>query len=239
MPSSKAQLKERAMINTPASTGGRPKLYNYYRSSASYRVRIALELKGIEYEYVPVHLRRDGGEHHHVEYLDLNPQGLVPMLAHDGIEIPQSLAIIDYLDRRFPEPPLIPTDPAQRAWALSVSQLIACEIHPLNNLRVLNYFQEECGWNEQARHVWYSHWIQEGFAVLERMLTHPRARTGRYCLGDWPTLADVYLVPQVYNARRFNVSIDEFPMIADIEASCLKLEAFQRAAPEAQPDAGS
>lgn len=227
------------MSSVPEIVGGKPKLYNYYRSSASFRVRIALGLKGLDYDYVPVHLRRDGGEHHHVEFLDRNPQGLVPMLEHDGLQIPQSMAIVDYLDRRFPEPPLIPTDPAQRAWALSITQLIACEIHPLNNLRVLNYFQEQCGWNEEARQIWYSHWIREGFAVLERMLTAPRSLTGRYCLGDWPTIADVFLVPQVYNARRFKVPIEEFPVIADIDSTCMKLDAFKHAIPEMQPDAGT
>jgi maleylacetoacetate isomerase len=221
----------------PQRAGSVPRLYSYFRSSAAYRVRIALALKGIEYEYIPVHLRREGGEHHLAEYLDHNPQGLVPMLEHEGIEIGQSLAIIDYLDRRFPEPPLIPSEPAARAWALSIAQLIACEIHPLNNLRVMNYLRDDCGWDEEGWQTWYRHWIEEGFAALERMLTHPRSRTGRYCMGEWPTIADAYLVPQVYNARRFKVSVESFPLIAGIEATCMKLDAFQRAAPEAQPDA--
>lgn len=212
-------------------------LYSYFRSSAAYRVRIALNLKGLEYRLLPVHLVRDGGENNRPEYLARNPQGLVPTLVTGrGDNLVQSLAIMEYLEETHPQPPLLPLDPIQRAQARAIAQAIACEIHPLNNLRVLQHLEQKLGFDEKARLEWYRHWIADGLAPLERMLADSPL-TGRYCIGDTPGLADCCLVPQLYNARRFDCPMDDYPTLVRIEQACLELEPFRRAAPEAQPDA--
>ena len=213
-------------------------LHSYFRSSASYRVRIALELKGLPYTYVPVHLLKDGGAQHAPPYQRLNPTELVPTLVdHDGHALGQSLAIMEYLDETQPEPALLPRDALGRARVRALAQTIACEIHPLNNLRVLQYLERDLKVTEAAKADWYRHWITLGFTALERMLAHNPA-TGRFCHGDTPGLADCCLVPQVANSRRFDTPLEVFPTIRRIETACLALPAFQRAAPQVQPDAG-
>jgi len=211
------------------------KLYGYWRSSAAYRVRIALALKEIAYDSVPVHLVKDGGEQKSPSYTAKNPQKLVPLLELDnGSLISQSLAIIEYLDEIAPTPPLLPSDPALRAKARSIALAIACDIHPLNNLRVLQYLTNQCGVSDANRSVWYSHWVVEGFEAIEKEIN---GFSGPYALGPVVTLADLCIVPQVYNARRFNVTLDQFPRILAVEEACLALKAFQTASPENQPDA--
>ncbi|HET7395272.1 MAG TPA: maleylacetoacetate isomerase [Gammaproteobacteria bacterium] len=210
--------------------------YTYFRSSAAYRVRIALNLKGLQADYRYVHLVKDGGQHHKPEYLKLNPQGLVPALVDDGQVLTQSLAIIEYLDETHPEPSLLPKDAAGRARVRALAQIVACEIHPVNNLRILKYLEKEFGVDENGRRKWYRHWVIEGFTALEKSLA-ANPSTGRFCHGDQPTLADLCLVPQVFNARRFEVDMESFPTIKRIDDECLKLEAFSMAAPERQPDA--
>jgi maleylpyruvate isomerase len=208
-------------------------LYDYFRSSAAFRVRIALNLKGVEAERRFVHLRR--GEQRDAAYLALNPQGLVPALTVGPRHLTQSLAIIEYLEEKFPDPPLLPQGHEDRAWVRAVALSIACDIHPLNNLRVLKYLGSQLGIEEPARDVWYRHWVEEGFTALERQLGERPA--ARFCFGESPTLADVCLVPQVANARRLRVPLDAFPRIAAIDAACLALPAFARARPEMNPDA--
>lgn len=212
-----------------------PVLYTYWRSSASYRVRIVLNLKGIEYESRAVNLVRDGGEQKKPEYLELNPQGLVPLLLVDGLAINQSLAIIEYLDERWPDPPLLPSDPGLRARVRSLALMVACDIHPLNNSGVHRYLGTEMGIGEDERLTWYRHWIEVGFHAIETRLAR-EPETGRFCQGDRPGLADIMLVPQVYNARRFDCDLGAFPRIMQINDACLQLDAFLDAAPEAQPD---
>lgn len=212
-------------------------LYTYFRSSAAYRVRIALNLKGLQTDYRYVHLVKDGGQHRKSEYRKLNPQGLVPVLVDDGNVLTQSLAIIEYLDETHPNPLLLPADPVGRARARALSQVVACEIHPVNNLRILKYLEKEFGIDEAGRKQWYRHWVVEGFTALERMLADNPA-SGKFCHGNTPTIADLCLVPQVYNARRFDVDMNAFPTIARIGAECLKLSAFSDAAPERQADFG-
>jgi maleylacetoacetate isomerase len=211
------------------------KLYTYFRSSSAYRVRIALNLKGLPYESVPVHLLRGGGEQHASSYAQLNPAELVPTLVDGDLALSQSLAIMEYLDEAHPSPPLLPGNALDRARIRTMAQSIACEMHPLNNLRVLQYLQREHQLDEAAKAHWYRHWITLGFTALEAQLSHPD--TGTFCHGNTPTLADCCLVPQVFNARRFDTPLDTFPTIRRIEAACLALEPFQRAAPEAQADA--
>jgi len=211
------------------------KLYSYWRSSAAYRVRIGLNLKGLPYEIVPVHLLRDGGEQHTPAFRAANPQGLVPVLQHGQRTMRQSVAILEYLDETWPDRPLLPAVARDRQRVRAIAQMVACDIHPLNNLRVLQYFDRE--WNVPApeRDEWVRHWIIEGFNAVEATLNdHPA--TGRYCEGNLPTLADCCLVPQVYNARRFGIDLSAFPTIARIEAACLELDAFDAARPERQPD---
>jgi maleylpyruvate isomerase len=208
-------------------------LHDYFRSSAAYRVRIALNLKGLEYERRFVHLRK--GEQRAPEYRKHNPQGLLPTLEVDGQELTQSLAIIEYLDETHPQPPLLPKAPADRAFVRAVALLIACDIHPIDNLRVLQYLAKTLAVDEPKRDDWYRHWIREGFDALEPMLA-ARA-TGRFCLGDTPTLADICLVPQVANAKRLNTPLDAYPRIRSVDAACLALPAFDRAQPQHQPDA--
>lgn len=212
------------------------RLHGYFRSSAAYRVRIALNLKGVAHEQVFHHLTRGGGEHRLPGFLALNPQGLVPALEEDGAVLTQSLAIIEYLEERFPEPPLLPKDALGRARVRAIALGIACDIHPLNNLRTLAYVTRDLGHSEAERTAWYRHWIADGFRGIEGLLAgHPA--TGRFCHGDRPGLADCVLVPQVFNARRFECDLAAFPTITRITAACEALPAFAAAAPSAQPDA--
>ena len=208
-------------------------LYGYFRSSAAYRARIALNLKGLAYEQRHVHLRR--GEQRGAEYLELNPQGFVPMLVVGDRRLTQSLAIIEYLEERHPSPPLLPQAPEERAWVRSVALAIACDIHPLNNTRVLKYLSKELRLDEPRRDEWYRHWVREGFEALEAQLA--RQGSGRFCHGDAPTMADVCLVPQVANANRLKVDLAPYPRIRAIDEACLALEPFAAAQPERQPDA--
>ena len=211
------------------------RLYSYWRSSAAYRVRIGLALKALRYETVPVHLLRDGGEQHSAEFREANPQELVPVLQHGARWVRQSLAILEYLDETWPDRPLLPALARDRARVRTLAQLVACDIHPLNNLRVLQYFEREWGVPQAERDDWVRHWIVAGFDAMEASLTdHPA--TGEFCEGDTPTIADCCLVPQVYNARRFGVDIARWPTIARIEKACLALPAFDAARPEKQPD---
>jgi len=212
------------------------RLYSYWRSSAAYRVRIALNLKGLPYETVPVHLLRDGGEQHSAQYREHNPQGLIPLLQHGQRNIRQSLAILEYLDETWPDSPLLPVPARERARVRGLAQAIACDVHPLNNLRVLRYFEHTWSVPQAERDEWVRHWIGEGFDAIEAMLAG-HLSTGTFCEGDTPTIADCCLVPQVYNARRFGVDMTRYPTIARIEAACLALPAFDAARPECQPDA--
>jgi maleylacetoacetate isomerase len=206
----------------------RPILYDYFRSSAAYRVRIALKLKGVNYEDRQVDLRED--EQKSAEYRALNPQGLVPMLEIDGHRLTQSLAIINYLDMCYPNVPLIPAMAAERAHVVAMAMTIACDIHPLNNLRVLHYLKGPLGQEQAARDDWYRHWIAEGFAALEAMAA-PRA--GRFLFGDGPTLADVCLVPQMFNARRLEAPLEAYPTLVRADAEANRLQAFAAAHPDA------
>ena len=211
-------------------------LYTYYRSSAAYRVRIALNLKGLPYTAVPVHLAR--GEQLAADYVARNPAGAVPLLELDGAgaRISQSLAIIEYLDETCPAPPLLPADALGRARVRSLALTVACEIHPLNNLRVLKHLGSTFGAGQPEKDDWYRHWVSDGFRVLETRLAN-EPDTGTYCHGEGPTLADCCLVPQVFNARRFQVDLDPFPTIRRIAAACEVLPAFAAAHPAVQPDA--
>jgi maleylpyruvate isomerase len=207
-------------------------LYHYALSSASYRVRIALALKGLRVDSVTLDLR--AGEQRLEKYLQVNSQGFVPALAlDDGAVLTQSVAIIEYLDEMHPHPPLLPQAPLARARVRALTHAIICDIHPLNNLRVLRYLEDELHQDKAARETWYRHWVQLGFSALERWLTRDGA-TGRFCHGDAPTIADVCLVPQVFNARRFAVDLTPYPRIVGIDAACRELEAFQGAAPDRQ-----
>jgi maleylacetoacetate isomerase len=209
------------------------KLYSYFRSSAAYRVRIALNLKGLAYETVPVHLIRDGGHNRRPEYRAVNPQMRVPAFITDtGDTLTQSLAIIEYLDETHPEPPLLPRDAVARAKVRALAELIACDIHPLNNVGPLRYLKNQMGQQQSAIDAWYHHWVIDGFEALESLIA-----PGPYACGKTVTLADVCLVPQVANARRLKVPLDKFPKIVSVDAACLALPAFDRARPENQPDA--
>lgn len=205
----------------------KPVLFDYSRSSASYRVRIALNLKGIAYDTVPVNLLQ--GEQREPEHRARNPQAMVPMLELDGLRITQSLAIIGYLEATRPDPPLMPPDPAEAAHVRALALTLACDVHPLNNLRVLKYLTGRLGQEEAARNQWIAHWVGEGFAALE-VLAGPRA--GRFLAGDAPTLADVCLVPQMFNARRFNVPVDDYPTLVRTDAEASRLKAFAAAHPD-------
>jgi len=210
------------------------KLYSFFRSSAAYRVRIALHWKGLRYEYAATHLRR--GEQSAPDYRALNPQALVPTLVDAGVALSQSLAIIEYLEEAYPETPrLLPSTPAERAIVRAMSQAIACEIHPLNNLRVLNYLKSEMGQAEAAADGWYRHWIAEGFAALETSI-RKHSTDGKHSFGGGVTLADVCLVPQVYNARRFRADLAPYPTLVGVAESLEAVPAFVAARPEAQPD---
>lgn len=209
------------------------KLYSYFRSSAAYRVRIALALKGLTYDYVPVHLLR--GEHKDAAYAGVSPTGLVPTLVTDaGDALGQSLAIIEYLDEVHPQPPLLPTEATERARVRALAQTIACEIHPLNNLRVLKYLVRELKVEEAAKDRWYAHWVRVGLETFEHELA--RLPPSTYCFGETPTLADCCLVPQVFNAQRFKVDLSGLPRTMAAFEACMALEAFQQAQPSACPD---
>jgi maleylpyruvate isomerase len=210
------------------------KLYNYFRSSAAYRTRIAVNLKGLKPENVFVHLVKN--EQRNADYLRLNPQGLVPTLVDGDEVITQSLAIIEYLDETHPSPPLLPGTAIDRARIRSIALAIACDIHPIDNLRVLRYLIREMKLSEADKDKWYAHWIREGLGPLESQLKND-PRTGRFCHGDIPTLADICLVPQLANARRGNIDVNDYPTLARIEAACNALPAFADAAPMKQPDA--
>jgi maleylacetoacetate isomerase len=209
------------------------KLYNYFRSSASFRVRIALHLKDLAYEYSAVHLAK--GEHKLASYSAVAADNLVPNLVVEGEHLSQSLAIMEFLDETHPEPALLPKDPLGRARVRALAQSIACEIHPLNNLRVLKYLSANLGLSEDQKNTWYRHWVREGLEAFERQLAlGPRSS---YCYGDTPGLADCCLVPQIFNGQRFNVNLDGLPLTMSAFEACMKLEAFQKAQPSACPDA--
>ena len=211
-------------------------VYGYFRSSAAFRVRIALNLKGIVPEWKFVHLLKDGGQQHAPGYRAVNPQELIPTLIHDGHTIGQSLAIIEYLDEMKPEPPVLPRDAAGRARVRQLADMVACDIHPVNNLRVLLHLRDDFGASEEKRAAWQRHWISLGFAAIETLLAGSR-QTGRYCHGDTPTLADICLIPQLANARRVNLDLSPYPTILRIEQTALAHPAFAAALPAAQPDA--
>ncbi|HEX3708338.1 MAG TPA: maleylacetoacetate isomerase [Pseudolabrys sp.] len=209
------------------------KLYSFFRSSAAYRVRIALNLKGMPCEIVPIHMRKEGGQHRKPDYRAVNPQMRVPALELDnGDVLTQSLAIIEYLDEIHPEPPLLPADPVERARVRAIAQMVACDIHPLNNLLVLLHLKNTLKHEQAEIDAWYHHWVIEGFTAIEAMIA-----PAPYACGARVSLADACLVPQVYNARRLNVPLDRFPKIVAADAACLKLAAFDKAKPESQPDA--
>ncbi|MGP1615274.1 MAG: maleylacetoacetate isomerase [Pollutimonas bauzanensis] len=211
------------------------KLYSYFRSSAAYRVRIALNLKGLAYETVAVHLLKDGGQQLSDGYRQLNPTALVPTLADGDWAVGQSMAILEYLEETHPEPALLPAGARARARVRAIAQFIACDIHPLNNLRVLKYLKHTLEADEEARNAWYRHWVEQGLAAVETMLAgHPD--TGRYCHGAQPTFADLFLVPQVANARRYDCDLSAMPTVLRIDAACNELAAFRQAAPGNQPD---
>lgn len=209
------------------------KLYSYFRSSAAYRVRIALNLKDLPYDTVPIHLVKDGGHHKRAEYRSVNPQRRVPALALGaGPILVQSLAIIEYLDEIQPDPPLLPADALQRARVRAVAQIIACDIHPLNNSGTLAYLRDPLDQGTGVINAWYAHWVRDGFDAIEEMI-----RPGPYAFGSHVSLADICLVPQVANARRFKVPLDDYPKIVAVDAACRRIAAFDHASPENQPDA--
>lgn len=210
------------------------KLYGYFRSSAAFRVRIALNLKKLDYESAFIHLRR--GDQRQPGFLDVNPQGLVPALETDDALLIQSLPIIEYLDETYPSPPLLPRDAKGRARVRALAAIVACDVHPINNLRVLRYLLRPLGHDEAAVETWYNHWIAEGFGALERLLAGD-GQTGRFCHGDTPGLADVVLVPQVFNAHRYqSLDLTPYPTIVRIYETCLDIDAFAAAHPDRQPD---
>jgi maleylpyruvate isomerase len=212
------------------------KLYTFFRSSASYRVRIALNLKGLTYEQTPIHLRRGGGEQFSAAYKRINPQALVPALEDNDRVFTQSLAIIEYLEEKYPNPPLLPAAAADRALVRSMAMVIACEVHPIQNLRVLALVKQEYDQTDERVNQWARHWIDLGLSALEQMiLTQPNR--GKFCFGDTPTLADICLVPQLGNARRYGCDLAQYPTIVSIEKNCVTIPAFANAAPEKQPDA--
>jgi maleylpyruvate isomerase len=212
------------------------KLYTFFRSSASYRVRIALNLKGLSYEQAPIHLRRGGGgEQFTAAYKAVNPQALVPALEDGGKILTQSLAIVEYLEEKYPQPPLLPSDPADRALVRSMALVIACEVHPIQNLRVLNHVKKEYNQTDDQVNRWAQHWIDLGLSALEQLIV-AQSKRGNFCFGDTPTLADICLVPQLGNARRYGCDLSQYPTLLQIEKTCMALPAFSNAAPEKQPD---
>jgi maleylacetoacetate isomerase len=211
-------------------------LYSYWRSSTAFRVRIALNLKGLRYETRAVHLIQNGGEQHNAAYAALNPMEAVPTLLDGDLVLPQSMAIIQYLDDKYPQPPLLPADAAGRARVRALSQVVACDIHPIGNLRVFQQLGSQFGADDAQKAEWMRHWIAAGFKALENMLANSKD-TGHFCHGNTPTMADICLVPQVYNARRWKVPLGDYPTILRIDAVCDALDAFKDATPERQPDA--
>lgn len=209
-------------------------LYGYWRSSAAYRVRIALNLKGLDYQQQSIHLVKNGGEQHSAMFKELNPSELVPVLVDGNVSLNQSLAIIDYLDEQYPELLLVPKDKDTRYVVKALAQDIAVDIHPLNNLRVLQYLSSKGNFSEEMKNQWYQHWVETGFQSLEKKLEQT---SGRYCVGDCVSLVDACLIPQVYNAERFNVDLTSFPTIHEVTRSLRDIQAFSCAAPEQQPDA--
>lgn len=214
---------------------GPPVLYGYWRSSSSYRVRIALNLKGIDYEQIPVHLVRNGGEQHQPSYRKINPLGLVPALVHNKQVVVQSLAICEYLEEAFPARPLLPVSKWDRARVRGLAQSIASEIQPMNNVAVMQYLKKEMGQTGESVRQWYAHWVDRGFSAIESWLGS--RKTGRFCHGDVAGLADCFLIPQVYNAERFNCNLKPYPRVMRITSRCRELSGFRAAAPENQPDA--
>jgi maleylpyruvate isomerase len=212
------------------------KLYTYFRSSAAYRVRIALNLKGLEYDAIPVHLLRGGGEQLQEQYRSINPSGLVPAFQDEYITLTQSMAILEYLEDAHPQVPIMPKDAAERARVRELAQIIACDIHPVNNLRVLRYLVHELGVSEEQKAEWYRHWLVGGLEVLEKHLARDPS-AGPLCHGRTPTIADCCLVPQIFNAQRHGIDVSIYPNIARINAQCIEIPAFVAAHPSNQPDA--
>jgi maleylpyruvate isomerase len=212
------------------------KLYDYFRSSASFRVRIGLNLKGIEVERATIHLTRDGGEQFSEAFTQLNHQQLVPVLTDGDVVLTQSLAILEYLDETQPEPPLLPVSPADRARVRGLAQIISCDTHPVNNLRILNYLKTKMDQPDDDRNAWYRHWVDLGLSTFENQLVE-NAATGKFCHGDLPGLADICLVPQIFNAKRLKCPLDGFPVLMKIFETCMEHPAFDAAQPSNQPDA--
>ena len=210
-------------------------VYTYFRSSAAYRARIVLNLKGIKADYRYVHLLKDGGEQHKPEFKAVNPQCFIPAMVEAGHTLTQSLAIVEYVDETHPEPPLLPKDALGRARVRMLALVIACDIHPLNNQRVMQYLEKEFGADMAVKKRWIQRWVTEGFAALERLLTDSKD-TGKFCHGDTPTIADAFLVPQMFNARRFDTDLAPFPTLRRIDEHCRTLKSFIDAAPDKQPD---
>ena len=230
------QLSEPIMATTPVEHTGDRVLHNYFRSSSAYRVRIALNLKSLPYEYVAVHLTRNGGEQFAPAFKSLNPHALVPVLSENGLDISQSMAILEYLEEAYPAPPLLPSALGDRAYVRQLAFAVACEIHPINNLRVLKYLTGPLALGEEAKMAWIHHWLRVGLDGLEAELARSSKR-GRFCFGVTPTLADCCLVPQIFNAKRFNADLSAYPTIMEIFEACEALPAFQQARPGVQPDA--
>ena len=214
----------------------KPTLYSFWRSSAAFRVRIALNLKGIDYDIIPVHLRKGGGEQLKESYQALNPNGLVPLYMEDDVPLHQSTAIIEYLEEKYPNPPLLPKNLQDRAWVRALAQDIAADIHPINNLRVLRYLVGTLGVNDENKTIWYAHWVKKGLTSLEKRLASD-ARVGLFCYGDLPTMADVFLVPQVFNAYDTKIDFSVYPTVHRIVTHCMILPTFINASWEKQLDA--
>lgn len=212
------------------------KLYSYWRSSAAYRVRIALNIKNIAHEIIPIHLVKDGGEQHKKDYRQLNPQGLVPTLIDGDITLTQSFSILEYLEEKIPSPAILPNNLHDRAFARQLAQIITSDTHPLNNLRVLQYLTDTLEISESQKNTWYRHWITEGLSSVEALLAVCRT-SGPYCLGEQLSIADICLIPQLYNAHRYKIPLDDWPLLAQIETHCLQLDEFITAQPEKQVDA--
>lgn len=212
------------------------KLYSYYRSSCAYRARLALHFKGIDFEYHPVHLVQNGGEQHKPEYKALNPQELVPTLIDGDFILTQSMAIMEYLEEKFPQPSFMPKDAAARAYVRQISLVNVADIHPLNNLKILNHLTADLGVTQAQKTEWYQKWIRQGFDALETLITRSAFYKGTFACGDTVTMADMCLVPQVYNARRYEMDVSAWPILSAIDAACADLPAFQAASPENQPD---